>query len=586
MRANAGLAQQQIKDDLRQSWHRSRLSGVDRSTLPVPYELELVEPDSRLWHAARPILEHFGRLLEGTPTCLAFGDAAGRGIETWVGDPNLNPTLDALGARPGFRFAEAIAGTNGVGTPLETGRPIYIEPGQHYVEPLQPLTCAGAPVRHPLTRRLEGAINLTSVAEDKGNLLLPYVMEMAMQVEDRLYEQSSGRERLLLQHFLTTSRGSARPVVVVSPEMMLANPPATRLLESVPQALLWEFAARAVADSKILVDELLGAESQMVAVRCFPINQGGRVIGATLEFDRTRPAPARRSRSRGRSPGLPGLVGRSDAWRRVCRQVAALGDLQPSPGVVIVGEPGTGKRSVALAMLAAAAGERSTPVIFDAALEVTQRPGWLERLRAELTDQGGTPVVITHLDCLTDEGVRAVGAVLDESGERRPAVVATLTVGERPATHCAPLLDRIGDIRIDVPPLRRRPEDILDLVPAILGRLAPGPPVRGAGSEVVQALTRFGWPGNVRQLEATLRAALARTARPEIRPDDLPPDIRRGAPGRRLTPIEQAELDAIVAALDETNGNKVETAARLGISRSTLYRKLRSFGLQLDQVVF
>jgi transcriptional regulator of acetoin/glycerol metabolism len=576
----------QIQDDLRHSWARSRLSGVDPATLPVPYELDLVEPDSRLWNAARPVLEHFARLLEGSPTCLAFADAAARGIETWVGDASLNPTLDALGARPGFRFAEAIAGTNGVGTPLETGRPIYISPGQHFVEPLKPLTCAGVPVRHPLTRRLEAVINLTSVAEDTSNLLLPYVIEMARQVEEQLYTQSSLRERLLLQHFLTTARGSARPVVVVSPEMMLANPAATRLLENVPQALLWEFAAKAVADSTTTVDELLGAEGQVLAIRCFPINEAGRIIGATLEFDRARAVSPRRSADSRRNPqNLPGLVGRSGAWRRVCRRVLALGDPAGAPGVVIAGEPGVGKRSVALAMLAGTkAGSQAA--VFDAALEASQRPAWLERLAARLRDGGGGSILITHLDCLTDAAVRAVCAVLDEAGGTGPPIVATLTVGERPVTHCAPLLDRIGQIRVDIPPLRQRPEDILDLVPALLKRLAAEHPERRAGSEVVQALTRFAWPGNVRQLEATLRAALARSAGAEIRSDDLPLEVRRAAAGRRLTPMEQAELDAILAALDETNGNKVETASRLGISRSTLYRKMRSFGLELDQVVF
>lgn len=582
MGAQAGLTRQ-IEDDLRRSWERSRLSGVDPAALPVPYELDLVEPDSRLWHAARPVLEHFARLLEGTPTCLAFADAAARGIDTWVGDASLDPTLDALGARPGFRFAEAIAGTNGVGTPLETGRPIYIPPGQHYVEPLKPLTCAGAPVRHPLTHRLEAVINLTSVAEDKGNLLLPWVMEMVRQVEEQLYTQSSGRERLLLQHFLTTSRGSVRPVVVVSPEMMLANAAATRLLENVPQALLWEFAAKAVTDSTAMVDELPGAEDSVRAVRCFPINEGGRIIGATLEFDRARPARPRRP---GASPsqGLPGLVGRSDAWRRVCRQVLAVADPARATGVVVAGEPGVGKRSVALALLEGLGG-RSEPSLFDAALEASRRPAWLDGLRARLSAGSEVPVVITHLDCLTDSAVRAVGAIFDEAGGSAPPVVATLTVGERPVTRCAPLLDRIGQIRIDIPPLRQRPEDILDLVPALLSRLT-SQPGRRAGSEVVQALTRFAWPGNVRQLEATLRAAMAGSAHPEIRLGDLPSEVRRRAAGRRLTPMEQAELDAILAALDETNGNKVTTAARLGISRSTLYRKMRSFGLELDSAVF
>jgi transcriptional regulator of acetoin/glycerol metabolism len=583
MAAHLDLAHQ-IHDDLRSSWERSRLSGVDPETLPVPYELDLVEPDSRLWRAARPVLEHFGQLLDGTPTCLALADSQARGIATWVGDPGLNPKLDALGARPGFRFAEEIAGTNGVGTPLETGRPIYIAPGQHFAAPLNPLTCAGAPVRHPLTRRLQAVINLTSAAEDHSNLLLPYVMEMARQVESRLYDEGSGQEQLLLRHFLAASRGSARAVVVVSPEVMLANPAATRLLENVPQALVWEFAAKSVADSTTTVDELLGEEDHPVTVRCLPINEAGVVIGATLEFGRRRRVALRRSAdARHPAPALPGLAGRSLAWRRVCRRALALAELSGTPGAVVAGEPGTGKRSVALALLAA--GGAAPAAVFDAAV-CASRPGWRERLRAQLAAPDRGPILLTHLDCLSYAAVRAVCAMVDERAGSAPPVVATLTVGERPVFHCAPLLDRIGQARIDVPPLRQRPEDIVELVSALLGRLSPRRPQHRMTPEAVQVLTRFAWPGNVRQLEATLRSTLACCPGAEIRPGDLPADIRRGASGRRLTTMEQAELDAIVAVLDETGGNKVEAAARLGISRSTLYRKLRSFGLELDQVVF
>jgi transcriptional regulator of acetoin/glycerol metabolism len=409
---------------------------------------------------------------------------------------------------------------------------------------------------------------------------------MTRQVEAHLYEESSAPERLLLRHFLAASRGSVRAVVVVSPRIMLANPAATRLLENVPQALLWEFAAKAASGSKSQTDEFLGVEDFPMSVRCFPIHEAGQVVGATLEFDqqRRRASGRRSGGARQATPALPGLTGRSLAWRRVCREALARGDLTGTPGIVIAGEPGTGKRSVALAMLSAAG---SAPAaVFDGAA-CANRPGWLDRFRAQLeTGRGGNPVVLTHLDCLPGTAVRALCALVDEAAGAAPPIVITLTVGERAVAHCSPLLDRIGQARIDLPPLRHRPEDFVDLVAALLDRLSPRRPAHRMSPEGLQILTRFAWPGNVRQLETSLRAAVARCPGPELRPDALPAEVRRGATGRRLTAMEQAERDAIVAVLDETGGNKVEAAARLGISRSTLYRKLRSFGLQIDQGLF
>jgi transcriptional regulator of acetoin/glycerol metabolism len=68
--------------------------------------------------------------------------------------------------------------------------------------------------------------------------------------------------------------------------------------------------------------------------------------------------------------------------------------------------------------------------------------------------------------------------------------------------------------------------------------------------------------------------------------EDLPEEIRRQTARRRLSRLEQMQLDQILVALREANGNKLQAASVLGISRSTLYRKLRSFGIELDRALF
>jgi transcriptional regulator of acetoin/glycerol metabolism len=104
--------------------------------------------------------------------------------------------------------------------------------------------------------------------------------------------------------------------------------------------------------------------------------------------------------------------------------------------------------------------------------------------------------------------------------------------------------------------------------------------------EALQTLARAEWPGQVRQLDQALRHAVGHRTEARIRLDDLPAAVRAGAHRRRLTPREQRDCQAIAAALADAEGNKVLAAELLGVSRSTLYRKMAAFGLDLDRKAY
>lgn len=114
-------------------------------------------------------------------------------------------------------------------------------------------------------------------------------------------------------------------------------------------------------------------------------------------------------------------------------------------------------------------------------------------------------------------------------------------------------------------------------MPALLERHAPKTAVE-CEPEVMRTLLRREWPGNVAELEQVLRAALARRRSGRIQLEDLPEEVH--ATSRRvLTPLESLERDAIARALIESGGDRAEAAARLGISRATIYRKIRTYGI-------
>jgi sigma-54 dependent transcriptional regulator, acetoin dehydrogenase operon transcriptional activator AcoR len=128
-----------------------------------------------------------------------------------------------------------------------------------------------------------------------------------------------------------------------------------------------------------------------------------------------------------------------------------------------------------------------------------------------------------------------------------------------------------------VPPLRHHVEDVAELVPHLLIRLTRGGNL-SVSPAVMRVLMRNLWPGNVEQLYQVLRTTVARRRSGTIELADLPPECR-ATTRRVLTPLEAIECDAIVEALLDTDGNKAEAARQLGMSRATIYRKIRGYGL-------
>jgi transcriptional regulator of acetoin/glycerol metabolism len=158
-------------------------------------------------------------------------------------------------------------------------------------------------------------------------------------------------------------------------------------------------------------------------------------------------------------------------------------------------------------------------------------------------------------------------------------VAATITGGERtrPA-HLADLLSCFPRT-VEVPPLRHHNEDIPELVGHLLARLGLRAKVT-CSPEAMHVLMRNRWPGNVGQLYRVLRKIVTKRRTGVVEVRDLPPEC--WATTRRvLTRLEAIECDAIVDALFDTDGNKVEAARLLGTSRATIYRKIREYGISV-----
>ncbi len=146
---------------------------------------------------------------------------------------------------------------------------------------------------------------------------------------------------------------------------------------------------------------------------------------------------------------------------------------------------------------------------------------------------------------------------------------------------------RLNVVRIKLPPLRERPEDIPLLVHEFISELsrANHKEISSITPVALRALQAYPWPGNVRELKNCLESMIVLAKNPVLDLDNLPPTIHPAADRPESAEgevnLKKLEKKAIVTALKRSSGNKSQAAELLGVSRRTLYRKLEEYGLAM-----
>ncbi|MFC5213513.1 SpoIIE family protein phosphatase [Streptomyces coerulescens] len=191
------LVESDVRDSVLDSWKRCRSVGLEPHRLLVRYT-EDVALDDRFRQAADPVLTDLTSSFADVSMTIALCDGQGRMVERLGGDRQLRDRLDAVRFAPGFEFTEAVVGTNGVGTALAERGPVYVAGREHFADCLQPFACAGAPVRDPLSGRIEAILDITCLRDQGDPAMMRMVREAARSIEARLLEQAGLRERALL----------------------------------------------------------------------------------------------------------------------------------------------------------------------------------------------------------------------------------------------------------------------------------------------------------------------------------------------------------------------------------------------------
>ena len=560
-----------VGDVVAASWSRSASAGLDADKYQVAYHDD-IDFDSRLARCARPVLERLTGDMSDVPVTIALTDAQARIVDRRDCSTAVGRVLDRVDFDRGFSFEESSIGTNGVGTVFEVGAPVSVVGSEHFNQSLVQFACTGAPILDPLTGRVVGVLDASMLAESWNSLVDALVRSAATDISRNLLLDRSQDTRAVFETYL---RASARPgrAVIALGETIMVNEAARALLDPDEQATIGQYAEYLMSKHDNALHTVTLEGGRQIRMRTTHITSRGDVVGvvAVLDEDRGRQPETDAAETVSRTAALPPSSAhgmRSPTWVHAYNEVVQ--SLACGRAVVVVGEPGSGRLSV---LTDAFRGDNPTaPVVV---VDIAQ-PSTCSAHPPPPTDGNGL-LVLRHVDAIDGQVPPMLRSAIDDATAAGYVLAATASPPrEATATDFGGLLG-LFEHSVTLPPLRLRGPDLQPLVHRILRELAPQRTTR-ISPQAMRIIAAYSWPKNLTQLHSALESALRRRPVGEIQPEDLPGFCRTTA-HRVLTTLEVTERDAIVRVLDECGGNRVRAAQALGMSRSSIYRKIHSYGI-------
>ncbi|WP_287497484.1 sigma-54-dependent Fis family transcriptional regulator [Pandoraea sp. CB10b_02] len=570
----------------------------------------------RLRHVSMPVLERLQRQLTHPDQAVLLTGPDGVIVDSRLHDRSRD-AFHRAGLWPGADWSESSEGTNGIGTCLVERAPVIICRQDHFRALHTSLTCTASPVFAPQGELL-AVIDVSSTSADVTRQsqfhTLALVNLSAKVVESEYFFQQYRDEWLLqLQEQADHLGGFAQALIAFDDtgRVLAANQSALNRLGATRGEIVGSRIDRWFAPT---LDSLF-AQGHPAPNTCWPI----RTHTSELLLAMVR-APSRAAvRGPRRSHEVPGVAQRkaakpfadpalAQAFARACRVFAH------DVPILIRGETGSGKEVFARAVHAASARANGPFVALNCAaipesLIESELFGYVggsftgarkEGMNGKLWQANGGTLFLDEIGDMPFAMQTRLLRVLEErmvmplgGGEPVPLDIRVLSATHRdlPARIVErqfreDLFYRLNGLEVSVPPLRER-EDKRELIFHLLsqthaqGRIA-------LTHEAQERLCAYAWPGNVRQMRSVIRTLVALCENGVIALGDLPDELRetdtsrlgRDEAARELeAPLEAAERQALRAALDACQGQVSAAARRLGVSRNTLYRKLKRFGL-------
>ncbi|RON55869.1 sigma-54-dependent Fis family transcriptional regulator [Pseudomonas frederiksbergensis] len=575
--------------------------------------LESRERLQQVLHIAGNEMTSLHQQLSGAGHAVLLTDARGV-ILNCVTAPAERKIFERAGLWLGADWSEACEGTNGIGTCLVERQALTIHQDEHFRGRHTGLTCSASPVFDPHGELL-AVLDVSSARHDVSRQSQFHTMALvnlsAKMIESCYFLRYFDNQWLLRFHLQAESVGLFSEGLLAfdgEGRISAVNQSALNLLGHIRGGLLGK-PVEAFFDCSL--DELLGRAS-VNASASWPLRtRDGRNLFALLRGQpRSIPVPVVQSPRVAERPRLSGICLGDVALQEDFRK--SLRVFERDVPLLINGETGSGKEAFAKAVHQASLRAEKSFV----ALNCAAIPESL--IESELFGYRGGSFTGARKEGMRGKLQQADGGTLflDEIGDMPLALQTRLLrvledrqvvpIGGEPesvnvriisATH-RNLLDRVQDgsfredlyyrlngLEVALPALRDR-SDKSQLLDFLLAEEAGGETVL-IDQPAREALLGFAWPGNVRQLRNVLRTLAALCDGGRIGLEDLPAMIRQARPVVAQVmeepsehPLEDAERLALLNALEQQRWHMTHTAEQLGVSRNTLYRKLRKHGIE------
>ena len=622
------------------SWRRCHSAQVDPGRDKAPPALpeddlhSLLSEHDELLSAGTSVMAHARQFLDETGTVMVLTTNDGV-ILNLEGDPATSAAAaERIRMIPGSSWSEATVGTNAIGTALAIGQPVQIHSAEHYCAGIKRWTCSATVVRDPYNNSILGAIDVSGLNATYNRHSLALVVTTASRIESRLARREMELRYRLLELCVSRLGRSTNDGVILLDRR--GNP--IKVSEKA-QAALSALNATGKSSSPINLSTLkIPASFKSAAAENLPdwisrdwlepIVENGQKLGSILTIpNRSSPVTLRSVETVStKSPCL-----KNEAFERVIGKAPKLLEViecaqrlsKSSVPLLLLGETGVGKDVFARAIHETSAAraapfvalncggfsrELLTSELFgyaEGSFTGARRGGMIGKIEAAsggtlfLDEIGEMPIDLQphFLRVLEDGAIFRIGENKPRNVSFRLVAATNRDLRKEVAEgrFRMDLFYRIAVATINIPPLRERSEDVQLIADFLLDKLSQQHAVFRPvlDPDALECLSRYAWPGNIRELRNVLERALLMSSDAVISKESLPHEVRFAEPSglQRLTPLpqegelkrlEQVEKDTIISMIERQNGNMTSVARELGIAKSTLYVKLKKFDIALS----
>lgn len=623
-----------VRAEILESWARCTDSGINALCSSTPQKMgensvhELRRKNRALCRAAKSAFQRLAPHLSESRAILLLTDQTGTVIEA-TGDAKTLDTGREIGLEVGGVWDEDVIGTNGIGTALRTGMPTYVHASEHFCQGIKAWTCAGVPIFDPLDRTVIGVVDLSGPPDIFRRHNVALVVAAAREIEIALAEHQRDERTSLLEAFidLPNPRDKDDAIVLLNESGRIVYSKNTEIVGDSRGDDLLLGRQLVSLDPEMSDGEVAAALPPGLTTKAIDILKSGAGIqGAALILPSktsaakmpVNPSGIKISPRRGVEEQEIQIIGECPKMLETlefARRAA-----KANVTVLVQGETGVGKELFAR-LIHSYHAPRDAPYVavncaaisgeliggelfghvagaFTGALK-EGKPGKFEQADGGvlcLDEIGDMPLELQTylLRTLEQRAVYRVGC-----SKRRAIDVQLIAITNRDlrkdieeGRFRRDLFYRIGTIIINVPPLRERGRDIDLLISHFNQKLSQNfdraPLV--FEQEALTALRDYNWPGNVRELRNVIERICLLHTDAVVKLSDLPEDITEPDTSFLATgsksylsadkmDLDQIESHAIQRAIKMYNGNLTRVAASLGISRPTLYRKIKHYGL-------